>query len=60
MTEQEIKDNTPEGATHIDGYGDYWRVSSSDVAHFFMNGKWFRYAFRDHEHYIKIGQIKPL
>lgn len=47
------------GFTHIDKYGDYWKVNG-DVAHFLQHGKIFRYAFTDVQQHIKNGDIKPI
>lgn len=49
------------GATHIDEYGDYWKVDG-DAAYFQIGDseKWYRYAFTDAQDYIKKGDIKPL
>ena len=61
MTEQEIKDRAPSGATHIDKSGDYWKIVGYKEAYFYdtLFNEWLRYAF-DHNEYIKLGYIKPL
>ena len=61
MTEQEIRDNKPDGATHYDSAGDYWKIVSDTVSYFYcsMANKWIRYAF-DHNEGIADGYIKPL
>lgn len=50
----------PEGATHIDKHGDYWKVVNKNEAHFMFNGRWIRYAFTDHMHHVSIGDIVKL
>ena len=70
MTEQEIKDGAPSGATHIDKSGDYWKIVGYKEAYFYdtLFNEWVRYAFFnecvryafDHNEYIKLGYIKPL
>ena len=61
MTEQEIKDGAPSGATHIDKSGDYWKIVGDKEAYFYdtLCNEWIRYAF-DHNKNIKSGYIKPL
>ena len=39
MTEQEIKDGAPSGATHIDHIGRYWDFSKMLV---FIDGDWIK------------------
>ena len=49
MTPQQIKANAPEGATHIDKAGDYWKVVSDDESYFIRldcDNKWVRYIFK--------------
>lgn len=59
MTNEEIKANKPEGATHYDYAGDYFK---------FENGVWYwwkyfgqRYEVFEHgEHSYNTGYLKPL
>lgn len=49
MTEIQIQANKPDGATHIDKHGDYWKVISDDEAYFIepsYDNKWVRYIFK--------------
>lgn len=39
MTTQQIKDNAPDGATHIDHMGRYWDFKKMLV---FVDGKWIK------------------
>lgn len=58
MTKEEAKKM---GATHVDSYGDWWKVNG-DIA-FFMyrdESKWYRYAFTDIQHHIMRGSLEPL
>tara|TARA_R110002167_G_scaffold91458_1_gene246114 strand:+ start:182492 stop:182692 length:201 start_codon:yes stop_codon:yes gene_type:complete len=41
MTDQEILDNAPEGATHIDEDNDFWKFSDSKRQIFDENESWF-------------------
>ena len=59
MTPQQIKDNAPDGATHYDSSGDYWKVISRSESYFTYDGGWIRYAFDCHVD-IRNGCIKPL
>lgn len=59
MTPQEIKDNAPEGATHYDISGDYWKIISDKESYFKISSGWIRYAFPCYEEIIS-GYIKPL
>jgi hypothetical protein len=56
-----IKDNAPEGSTHYDKHGDYWKIINNRESYFKVSdhGEWVRYEF-DHNHDIKNGYIKPL
>lgn len=60
MTPQQIKANAPEGATHYDKSGDYWKVVSNYESYFTANRiDWIRYAFPCNVD-IKNGFIKPI
>jgi hypothetical protein len=60
MTPQQIKENAPQGATHYDKSGDYWKVISNHESYFTEDGiEWTRYLFPCDVD-IKNGDIKPL
>ena len=61
MNIEEIIEAKPEGATHYDIHGDYWKIIG-DVAWFNIKGrgKWTRYAFTDIQSYINDGTVKLL
>lgn len=59
MNIDEIRANKPEGATHYDKGGDYWKVVSNKESYFHYENMWVRYAF-DHNEDMKQGLIKPL
>ena len=40
MTDQEILDNAPEGATNADNGGGYWLISSQDKPQAYFYGDW--------------------
>ena len=49
MTKDQIQTNKPDGATHIDKVGDYWKVVSDDESYFIRldyDNKWVRYIFK--------------
>lgn len=58
MTIEEIQEEKPDGATHIDNQGDYWKVVG-DIELYFHMGCWIEYIFtldRAKEKY----ELKPL
>ena len=56
----DIRSKAPEGATHYDKSGDYWKVISNYESYFTADGvKWIKYAFPCNID-IKNGFIKPL
>lgn len=59
MTIEEIRKGAPEGATHYDDSGDYWRVIDDLDSYFTDGDKWVRHAFPCYVD-IKNGFIKPL
>ena len=40
MNNQEILDNAPDGATHVDNEGDYWLMHPEKSTETFMDGDW--------------------
>ena len=40
MKNQQILDNAPEGATHVDNEGDYWLMHPDNSVETFMDGDW--------------------
>lgn len=59
MNIDEIKKNAPDGATHYDKSGDYWKING-DIAYFTCVNSWVRYAFNDVQMKISRGYIIPL
>jgi hypothetical protein len=56
----DIKSKAPQGATHYDKSGDYWKVICDCESYFTEDGvKWIKYAFPCDVD-IKNGFIKPL
>lgn len=56
----DIRKQAPEGATHYDKSGDYWKVISNYESYFTADGvRWIKYAFPCNVD-IKNGFIKPL
>ena len=62
MNIEEIRKNAPEGATHYDKFGGYWKIVRNDGAYFKRRrgDRWCKYAFDDYMEYINDGTIKPL
>lgn len=61
MTPDQIKKNAPEGVTHYDIYGDWWKIEGDKAWFSFKwHNKWNRYAFTDIQEYINDGTVKPL
>lgn len=41
MTLDEIRKNKPEGATHYDDYGNYWKIDYSRQWMYYESNQWF-------------------
>ncbi len=60
MTKQQIKANAPEGSTHVDHGGIYWKLVSSYESYFTVDGiNWIRFDLPI-DIAINNGLIKPL